>query len=61
MDKPLEFHRRHAAGRAATNAEMIEELFVGGGWLERVASGKTFEVTNLANGATIAVLPVRPS
>ena len=57
MDRPLEFHRRHAAGRAATNAEMIEELFVGGGWLGRVASGKTFEVTNPANGATIAVLP----
>ncbi len=36
---------------------MLEELFVGGEWSGSTASGKTFEVTNPANGETIAVLP----
>jgi succinate-semialdehyde dehydrogenase / glutarate-semialdehyde dehydrogenase len=36
---------------------MIENLFVGGEWWESAASGKTFDVTNPANGETLATLP----
>jgi len=36
---------------------MIKELFVGGQWSDSAASGKTFEVTNPANGETLAALP----
>ena len=57
MDKSLEFHRRHAAERSAARAEMLEELFVAGEWVGGSASGRTFELTNPANGQTIAVLP----
>jgi succinate-semialdehyde dehydrogenase / glutarate-semialdehyde dehydrogenase len=36
---------------------MIESLFVGGEWSDSAASGKTFVVTNPANGETLATLP----
>ena len=36
---------------------MVEQLFVGGGWADSSASGETFDVTNPANGATLATLP----
>src|SRR5215204_5456381 len=36
---------------------MIENLFVGGEWWDSAASGKTFDVTNPANGETLATLP----
>lgn len=36
---------------------MIEQLFVGGEWIDSANSGKTFEVTNPANGEVIATLP----
>ncbi|HEX2740668.1 MAG TPA: NAD-dependent succinate-semialdehyde dehydrogenase [Rubrobacter sp.] len=36
---------------------MIESLFVGGEWSDSAASGKTFEVTNPANGERLATLP----
>src|SRR5215207_4958782 len=36
---------------------MIESLFVGGEWSNSAASGKTFDVTNPANGETLAALP----
>ncbi|HET7480166.1 MAG TPA: hypothetical protein VFJ72_11685 [Rubrobacteraceae bacterium] len=35
---------------------MIETLFVGGEWTERIASGKTFDVTNPANGEVLTTL-----
>ena len=37
--------------------EMIERLFVAGGWTDAASSGATFEVTNPANGETLATLP----
>ncbi|MGF1471415.1 MAG: NAD-dependent succinate-semialdehyde dehydrogenase [Rubrobacteraceae bacterium] len=36
---------------------MIEQLFVGGEWAEAAGTGKTFGVTNPANGEVIATLP----
>jgi succinate-semialdehyde dehydrogenase / glutarate-semialdehyde dehydrogenase len=36
---------------------MIESLFVGGEWRDSAASGKTFDVTNPANGETLSTLP----
>jgi succinate-semialdehyde dehydrogenase / glutarate-semialdehyde dehydrogenase len=36
---------------------MIESLFVGGEWSDSAASGKTFDVTNPANGESLATLP----
>ena len=36
---------------------MIESLFVGGEWSYSAASGKTFDVTNPANGERLATLP----
>ena len=36
---------------------MIESLFVGGEWSDSAASGKTFDVTNPANGKRLATLP----
>ena len=36
---------------------IIENLFVGGEWWDSAASGKTFDVTNPANGETLATLP----
>jgi succinate-semialdehyde dehydrogenase/glutarate-semialdehyde dehydrogenase len=36
---------------------MIQSLFVGGEWVSSEASEKTFEVTNPANGKTVAALP----
>jgi succinate-semialdehyde dehydrogenase/glutarate-semialdehyde dehydrogenase len=35
----------------------IDNLFVGGEWWDSAASGKTFNVTNPANGETLATLP----
>ena len=35
----------------------IDKLFVGGEWSGSAASGKTFDVTNPANGETLATLP----
>ncbi len=40
-----------------TGPEMIQDLFVGGEWVSSAASEKTFEVTNPANGKTVAALP----
>ena len=40
-----------------TRARMIEKLFIGGEWEDAIGSGKTFEVTNPANGEVIAKLP----
>lgn len=37
--------------------KMIEKLFVGGKWVESIASGKTFDVVNPATGEAIATLP----
>ena len=37
--------------------QMIEKLFVAGGWTDASASGATFDVTNPANNETIATLP----
>jgi succinate-semialdehyde dehydrogenase/glutarate-semialdehyde dehydrogenase len=37
--------------------EMTENIFVGGEWMDRTASGKTFDVINPANGEGIATLP----
>jgi succinate-semialdehyde dehydrogenase / glutarate-semialdehyde dehydrogenase len=36
---------------------MIENLFIGGEWSDSAASGKTFVVTNPANGESLATLP----
>ena len=38
-------------------ASMIESLFVGGEWSDSATSGKTFDVTNPANGERLATLP----
>ena len=38
-------------------SEMIQKLFVGGGWKESSASGETFDVINPADGAVLATLP----
>ncbi|HET7270951.1 MAG TPA: NAD-dependent succinate-semialdehyde dehydrogenase [Rubrobacter sp.] len=35
----------------------IDNLFVGGEWRDSATSGKTFDVTNPANGETLATLP----
>ncbi|HEX6711404.1 MAG TPA: NAD-dependent succinate-semialdehyde dehydrogenase [Rubrobacter sp.] len=35
----------------------IDNLFVGGEWWDSTTSGKTFDVTNPANGETLATLP----
>lgn len=37
--------------------EMIEKLFVAGEWTDSAASGRTFDVTNPANGEVLATLP----
>ncbi|CAA9522644.1 MAG: Succinate-semialdehyde dehydrogenase [NAD(P)+] [uncultured Rubrobacteraceae bacterium] len=37
--------------------QMIEKLFVAGGWTDASASGATFDVANPANNETIATLP----
>src|SRR5215207_108115 len=39
------------------DTEMIEELFVGGEWVEASTSGETFDVINPANGTVLATLP----
>ena len=36
---------------------LVEQLFVGGEWVDASASGDTFDVTNPANGETLATLP----
>ncbi|MBA2619354.1 MAG: aldehyde dehydrogenase family protein, partial [Rubrobacter sp.] len=36
---------------------LVEQLFVGGEWVDGAASGNTFDVTNPANGETLATLP----
>ncbi len=36
---------------------MVEQLFVGGEWADNAASNETFDVTNPANGETLATLP----
>ncbi|QIN84033.1 succinate-semialdehyde dehydrogenase [Rubrobacter tropicus] len=36
---------------------LVEQLFVGGEWVDGAASGNTFGVTNPANGETLATLP----
>lgn len=36
---------------------VIEAIFVGGKWVDRTSSGKTFDVVNPATGASIATLP----
>lgn len=36
---------------------LVEQLFVGGEWVDASASGNTFDVTNPANGDTLATLP----
>lgn len=37
--------------------QMMEKLFVGGEWVDSAASAYTFDVTNPANGDTVATLP----
>jgi len=37
--------------------KMMDRLFVGGEWSNTAASGKTFDVTNPANGEVLATLP----
>ena len=37
--------------------EMMDGLFVGGGWSNSAASGETFDVINPANGEVLAALP----
>ncbi len=39
------------------DTEMTDKLFVGGEWTDRSASGKTFDVTNPANGGALVTLP----
>ncbi len=36
---------------------LIEQIFIGGEWVDGAASGDTFDVTNPANGDTLATLP----
>ena len=36
---------------------LVEQLFVGGEWVDGASSGNTFDVTNPANGETLATLP----
>ena len=36
---------------------LVEQLFVGGEWVDGASSGNTFDVTNPANGDTLATLP----
>jgi len=36
---------------------LVERIFIGGEWVDGAASGNTFDVTNPANGDTLATLP----
>lgn len=36
---------------------LVERIFIGGEWVDAAASGNTFDVTNPANGDTLATLP----
>ncbi|MBA2714592.1 MAG: aldehyde dehydrogenase family protein, partial [Rubrobacteraceae bacterium] len=57
MDKSLQYHRRRSEQDGGSGTELTQELFVGGEWMDRSAYGKTFDVTNPANGEVLATLP----